>query len=299
MRSEKTVPTAAVDPGPVELRARNVEFEWSATPPHWLPGHPYASHTVTALNLLLPEGERWFVRTFNEALPLVADEPLAAAMRGFVGQEAVHAESHDKVLWNFLDSHGIDPRPYQRQMEWVFRKLLAPKESGSAQARRKHLVERLWLIAAIEHYTAELGDFALNSSWASSGGDPEMVDLFCWHGAEEVEHRAVAYDVANYFGDSYLRRARTMILVLPAMIWLVFRGAKEITRQDPATKDLGFVARRREYQRGVRANLLPSLVGLTWSTVKYFRPGFHPDEVGSTAQAVAYLASSPAARRAG
>ena len=292
-------PPAAVGPGPVELRARNVEFEWTGTPLHWLPGHPYASHIVTTLNLLLPEGERWFVRTFNEALPLVTDTALAAAMRGFVGQEAIHAESHDKVLWAFLDTHDIDPRPYQQQMEWVFRKLLAPKETGTPTAIRKQLVERLWLIAAIEHYTAELGDFALNSSWAESGGDPEMVDLFCWHGAEEVEHRAVAYDVANYFGNSYVRRARTMLLVLPALLWLIFRGAKDICRQDPATAQLGIVARKREYGRGVRANLLPSLVSLTFSTVKYFRPGFHPDQVGSTAQAVAYLASSPAARRAG
>ncbi|GED99202.1 metal-dependent hydrolase [Gordonia crocea] len=296
MSSEKIV---AVDPGPVELRARNVEFEWSRSPLHWLPGHPYASHTVTALNLLLPEGERWFVRTFNEALPHVDDEKLAEAMRGFIGQEAVHAESHDKVLWEYLVGHGIDPRPFQKQMEWVFRKLLGPKESGSPEAVRKHLVERLWLIAAIEHYTAELGDFALNSRWAQAGGDPEIVDLFCWHTAEEVEHRAVAYDVANYFGDSYLRRARTMGLVLPALIWLIFRGVKDVTRQDPATAGFGFLRRRLEYQRGVRAGLLPSLVGLTFSTAKYFRPGFHPDEVGSTAQAVAYLASSPAARRAG
>lgn len=74
---------------------------------------------------------------------------------------------------------------------------------------------------------------------------------------------------------------------------------EDITRQDPAIKRLGFIGRRREYNRAVHANLLPSMVGLAWSTLKYFRPGFHPDEVRSTAQAVAYLASSPAARQAG
>ncbi|QKT08613.1 metal-dependent hydrolase [Gordonia sp. X0973] len=299
MTKRKNTPVSAVDPGPVELHARNVEFDWADTPLHWLPGHPYPAHTVTALNLLLPEGERWFVRTFNETLPLVADEQLAAAMRGFIGQEAIHAESHDKVLWTYLIDHGIDARPFQRQMEWVFRKLLAPHEKSSPKAARKHLIERLWLIAAIEHYTAELGDFALNSSWSEIGGDPQMVDLFCWHGAEEVEHRAVAYDVANYFGNSYLTRARTMLLALPALIWLVFRGAKDITRQDPATRRMSYLGRRVGYWRGVQANVVPSMLGLAWSTVKYFRPGFHPDQVGSTAQAVAYLASSPAARRAG
>jgi uncharacterized protein len=33
-------------------------------------------------------------------------------------------------------------------------------------------------------------------------------------------------------------------------------------------------------------------------TLTYFRPGYSPEEMGSTAQAVAYLASSPAARAA-
>jgi len=34
------------------------------------------------------------------------------------------------------------------------------------------------------------------------------------------------------------------------------------------------------------------------NTFMYFRPSFTPEQMGSTAQAVAYLASSPAARAA-
>jgi uncharacterized protein len=45
--------------------------------------------------------------------------------------------------------------------------------------------------------------------------------------------------------------------------------------------------------------LLPTFRKLFGSnTLMYFRPGFSPEEMGSTAQAVAYLASSPAARAA-
>ncbi|MFW0786471.1 metal-dependent hydrolase [Gordonia sp. CPCC 206044] len=285
------------DPGPVELHARNVAFDWSATPLHWIPGHPVASNFISVLNLLLPEGERWFVLTYNEALPLVADDELAATMRGFIGQEAMHAEAHDHVLWEFLDHYGIDPRPYQRQMEWIFRKVLGPMDKGSPQARQKHLIERLWLIAALEHYTAILGDFALNNTWVTSGADPTMTDLFTWHGAEEVEHRAVAHEVAVYFGDSYLRRGRAMLVVLPALLLLINRGFRFIMHQD-STVSYNYFQRQYHYFRGVRAGVLPKMRHIVLATFSYFRPGFHPNEIGSTAQAVAYLAASPAARKA-
>jgi predicted metal-dependent hydrolase len=51
--------------------------------------------------------------------------------------------------------------------------------------------------------------------------------------------------------------------------------------------------------RDSRLGLLPKYRKLFGSnTAMYFRPGFSPEEMGSTAQAVAYLASSPAARAA-
>lgn len=289
--------TDGSDPGPVELHARNVVFDWRDTPLHWIPDHPVASNFISVLNLLLPEGERWFVQTYNEALPLVRDDELAATMRGFIGQEAMHAEAHDHVLWEFLDNHGIDPRPYTRQMEWVFRKLLAPMENGSPEAKQKHLIERLWLIAALEHYTALLGDFALNNTWAENDADPAMADLFTWHGAEEVEHRAVAHEVAIYFGDSYLRRGRAMVLVLPALLLLINRGFRYIMSQD-SSLSYNYFQQQYHYFRAVRAGVLPRIWKIVASTFAYFRPGFHPNEIGSTAQAVAYLASSPAARNA-
>lgn len=285
----------SADPGPVELHARDVHFDTAGIPLHWIPGHPAASDFISVLNLLLPEGERWFVSTYAEALPLVGDAALADRMRGFMGQEAVHAETHDKVLWDFLDGNGVDPKPFVAQMEWVFRRVLAPAETGDSDARRKHLIERLWLIAALEHYTALLGDFALNNRWAEEDAHPVMADLFAWHGAEEVEHRSVAHDVAAYFGDSYLRRGRAMAVALPMLLLLLFRGFRFILRQDPDL-DLGFWARRRQMRRATKAGVLPSIPRLVLATFSYFRPGFHPDQIGDTAQAVAYLAASPGTR---
>lgn len=285
------------DPGPIELHARDVHFDWHGTPLHWIPGQRVASNTISVLNLLLPEGERWFVETFNEALPHVRDEELATAMRGFIGQEAMHAEAHDKVLWEFLAANGVDATAFQRQMEWVFRRTLGPRANLSEQEQFSYLTERLWLIAAIEHYTAILGDFALNNSWDEAGAAPAMVDLFRWHGAEEVEHRSVAHDVASYFGDGYLRRGRAMTVALPALLFLIHRGLRFINAADPAGK-LSYPQLWIGYWKGARGGTLPQLRKVVVATATYFRPSFRPEEIGSTAQAVAYLAKSPAARGA-
>ncbi|WP_412475500.1 metal-dependent hydrolase [Gordonia sp. LUNF6] len=301
MNTGHTHSTADTDPGKIELHARNVAFDLSETPLHWIPGHPMSSNMITVLNLLLPEGERWFVETFNEALPLIKDEALAADMRGFVGQEAMHAEVHDRAVENWLRGHGVDPTGYLQQMEWIFRRVLGPRD-GNAEQKRKHLIERLWLIAAIEHYTAILGDFALNCTWAENGADPAMTDMFTWHGAEEVEHRAVAHDAAAYFADSPLRRARAMALAFPFLIWLMARGFRFINSQDPTVADKSVVTKTRlyvrSYVRDSRAGVFPKLSKLALATLTYFKPGFAPTDIGDTAQAVAFLASSPGARRA-
>jgi predicted metal-dependent hydrolase len=183
-------------------------------------------------------------------------------------------------------------------VDYMFEKVLAPTTSTDPKRRLNNLCERLWLIAAIEHYTAVLGDFALNSAWDDHGGDPTMVDLFRWHGSEEVEHRSVAYDVAVYFHNSYLDRIRAMALAATAIFAFFQRGTWYLVKSDPANT-IGWWKMQRLRMRDSKLSLLPKFRKLFGSnTLTYFRRGFSPEEMGSTAQAVAYLATSPAARAA-
>ena len=275
-----------------------MEFDVSRAPLHWIPGHPVASHMISLLNVVLPAAERWFVATYNEALPLVKDPRLAEDMRGFIGQEAVHAETHERMLHEFMEARGADPEPILAQIEYIFGKVLAPGKSTNPRRRLNHLCDRLWLIAAIEHYTAVLGDFALNCDWDDFGADPTMVDLFRWHGSEEVEHRCVAHDVATYFHKGYLSRVRSMALAVTMLFTFFNRGVWYLCRTDPDL-DISWLQMQRMRARDSKLRLLPTyrtLFGTT--TAAYFRPNYSPEDFGSTAQAVAYLATSPAARAA-
>jgi predicted metal-dependent hydrolase len=287
-----------VDPGPVQIQARKVHFDVSSTPLHWIPDHPVASNVVSLLNLILPAAERWFVATYDEALPLVKDPKLAEDMRGFIGQEGAHAEVHERLLHEFMEQRDVDPAPMVEQMEYVFTKVLAPSTSDDPKKRMNQLCDRLWFIAAIEHYTAVMGDFALNCSWDEHGADPTMADVFRWHGSEEVEHRSVAHDVAVYFHDSYVDRIGAMTMAMIGIFTFFQRGASFLMKADPNV-DVGWWKTQRLRMRDSKLGLLPKYRKLFGSnTLMYFKPGFTPEQMGSTAQAVAYLARSPAARAA-
>jgi predicted metal-dependent hydrolase len=289
------------------LQPREVEFDWSALPMHWIPGEPLATHVVNVLHLLLPEGERWFVRTFKEALPLIRDERLREQVLGFVGQEAIHAEAHQGVLDHLL-AKGLDPQPYIRQVEYLFRRVLGERPELTGTAARESLIERVAIVAAIEHFTAFLGDWVLNADGLDRAGtDPTMLDLIRGHGAEEVEHRSVAYDLLRHLDPGYLRRVRAMAITGPVMLHLWVRGARFLMAHDPETgPGTGPQPRDgarpgpswRAYVAASRRGLVPRLGRASRSAVRYLGPRYHPTQEGSTRQAVAYLGTSPAARAA-
>ncbi|PYC76786.1 metal-dependent hydrolase [Streptomyces tateyamensis] len=290
----RTVPEVHTD---LVLEPRDVHFDWTGLPLHWIPDEPFATHTINVLHLLLPEGERWFVEVFKEALPLVRDEQLREEVLGFVGQEAIHAEAHQQVLDHLL-AQGLDPRPYVRQIAWLFQRVLGPKPRLTARRRRENVIERVAFVAAIEHFTAFLGNWALNSPGLDrAGADPTMLDLLRWHGAEEVEHRSVAFDLLVHLDPGYLRRVRGMLLGGPLLVHLWVRGVRFLLAADPSLdgrvqpswKAAWHVARR---------GMLPDPVQSLRSGIRYLKPGYHPTQEGSSAQALSYLAGSPAARAA-
>ncbi|MEV5598503.1 metal-dependent hydrolase [Streptomyces sp. NPDC052496] len=288
------------------LKARNVAFDWADTPLHWIPGDPDSTHTINVLHLLLPAGERWFVHVYQQVLPQIRDARLRADVLGFIGQEAMHSQAHDGVLPH-LKRLGLDPTPYTAQVDWLFEKLLGdrpPLLKGWAvpplppgRARQWWLMERVAIIAAIEHYTAFLGDWVLNAAALDArGADPTMLDLLRWHGAEEVEHRSVAFDLFLHLDGGYRRRVRTWATAFAALVFLWQRGTRFFMANDPSLTDGR--ASFREFARGGRQGVLPTVADMARSVPQYLSPSYHPSRYGSTEQAAAYLAGSPAATAA-
>lgn len=281
-----------------QLRARPVRFDWKHTPLHWIPGHAFVTHFINVLHLLLPEGELWFCRVYNKALPLISDDDLRNDVKGFIRQEAIHSRSHDGVLEHYYKAHGIDTTPYTRIVRWLFTRLLSDAPFGKplniGWLDHIWLVFRLGLIAAIEHFTCIIGKWVIEAkALDEAGADPEMLDLLRWHGAEEVEHRNVAHDLFMHLGGNYLYRLILMIIALPVLLGLWIAGTRYFLARDPGVSKKPFVFLAWHHAAG--QGLLPGLGWLALATLRYLKPGYHPEGEADTAMALAYLETSPAA----
>src|SRR5699024_5327380 len=181
---------------------------------------------------------------------------------GFIGQEAVHANSHQGVLDHF-DAHGLDTREYTNQIGYLFNKILGDRDYTGRRAR-EWLVERTALVAGIAHITAFLGQWVLDAQGLDEAeADPTMLDLLRWHGSEEVEHRAVAFDLYQHLDGRYFRRVRLFLLAAPVFFLLWVRGVRYLMARDPklaGTVKPRWRDLRRSYKRGLTPGYLQTLL---------------------------------------
>jgi uncharacterized protein len=286
---------ASLDHERLVLEARDVDFDWAKLPFHYVPDEPLATHVLNVLHLLLPAGEEFFVEVFKKTLPLIKDDQLRLDVQGFIGQESVHSQAHSGVLAH-LDAQGVDLTPFTDQTKWLFEKLLGDRPRRSLRRQHSWLLEQVSFIAAIEHYTAVLGEWILNSPRLDAvGADPVMLDLLRWHGAEEVEHKAVAFDTMKHLRGGYWRQVRAQLAVTPVMLLLWIRGVRFMYSVDPYLPP-GSKPRLLDYLSAARRGLVPGPLRLARVVGDYYKPRFHPSQLGGLERAVDYLAVSPAAR---
>ena len=284
------------------IKARRVSFDWQKTPLHWIPNDPVATHMINSFHIVLPEGERWFIQCVKDALPYIKDERLKQEIKGFIGQEMVHARSHQGVLETLLEQNGIDTKKITDQMRQGNADRPAARAKLSGRRRRWMLLFELAAVASIEHYTAVLGQWVLdNDRLDKAGVDPTMLDLLRWHGAEEVEHRSVVFDVYQHLGGKYPMRAAAWATSLFFLYWALIGGGLYLLKQDPTIKRKVTLPRvYRSYRRSVRKGHMPGIFKLLLGEAPvYLRPSHHPSQVCSTQQAVDYILRSPAASNAG
>ena len=290
------------------IQPRKVKFEWPNTPIDWIPEQPFVSYFINEINMILPAGEFWFCRLYNKVLPQIQDEKLKHDVQAFIRQEAMHAQAHNSANKEYLSERQIDIQRNLKLMDFLFGKLLADQPLGlSIPKPLQHQWDlfRLGVVATVEHMTCVLGQYALyNTEWQKRGADPAMLDLVKWHGAEEIEHRTVAFDLYRHLGGGYLARYYLSVLVIIVVLGLWVDGAAHIMRQDPRFQSIRPAVYKpwiwREWYRISQQDnrLLPNPLWLISQQLGYLMPWYDPVHEAKTEDALAYLEQSPAALRA-
>jgi predicted metal-dependent hydrolase len=199
---------------------RDFELDLSQVPRHWMSNNATATAIANGVNLLFPWGERFFVRSVKHFLGEIHDPELRQAIKGFFGQEGRHAAEHDR--FNAImraQGYEIDQflARYQRIGAWI----------------EAHTSPRLHLAAtaAAEHYTAILAEGAFTLGMLDRAA-PEMRALLAWHAAEEIEHKAVAFDVLKAIDPSYALRLAGLVWATALLGGFWTWGVITLLRQD-------------------------------------------------------------------
>ncbi len=258
---------------PIPIRDPRLGFD-ATIPRHWLAGLAPATHLFNGMNLVFPDGERFFIRAVRECLPGIEDAELREQVKGFAGQEGRHAHEHQRYF-DVLRAQGyeIDAflRRFARFCAWTTRWLPAPL--------------RLAMTAGAEHYTATFGAFALEDPVVRAA-HPVMQRLIVWHATEEIEHKAVAFDVLRATHPSQALRLLGFLLATLSLFGWTLAGARMLIRQDG-------IPRRalREQGRELRRQDGGHLPRMLWAGIRrYLRPSFHPNQTDELPLAHARLA---------
>jgi uncharacterized protein len=255
------------------IRRPHINLE--AVPRDWYGGSPEITCFVNALHLFIPAGETFFVRTVNAASRTIPDPLLKGQVARFVGQEIIHGQLHRSYQRMQIDQG-------QEISSWLcWYEQLA---YGRMEARRP-LVLNLSITVALEHLISSLGEWILKPGHSlAQVADPEMAALFHWHAAEEIEHKAIAFDVYQAFSGNLFIRWLGLVIALGEMLSFWLSASWHLARQDSRIKASTLVHGFAKFPDFL--SIIPCLLRATWL---YMWPGFHPNKINNDALAAEFL----------
>ena len=272
------VPETPATEGP-RLHVRSPEFDFGdEIPRFWLSENTFATHVFNGLNLVFPDGERFFIQAVRDcAARAELPASLKAEIRAFNGQEGRHAFEHERYF-EILESQGYEISGFLKRfrmfMGWSNRFMPAPL--------------RLAITAGAEHYTAIFGSFALENPLLD-GAHPTMRKLILWHAAEEIEHKHVAFDVLKATHPNVWLRRLGFLMATLDLFGFSIAATRMLLKQD---REAGRTTpeRARRDKDGLKA-VHDRFAGPMRERIRaYWRRDFHPSETDERPRAYERLA---------
>jgi predicted metal-dependent hydrolase len=192
----------SLTPSDVSVLPRNREYDIARSlAGDWFDNHAFKTAWFNAMSITFPLGEKFFIDSVRHFAGQIEDPKLAEDIRGFCGQEGFHRREHQRYNEALCRLRGYDLQQMEGRLERNIKRsytFLSP-------------LQRLALTASMEHITAIMAESALSEDDPMLGhADSAMRALWQWHAAEEMEHKAVAFDVYRAVGGTEKLRRQSM-----------------------------------------------------------------------------------------
>lgn len=190
-------------PKDLEFGPRRKSFDFDeALRSDWHGGSTFRTAWFNAMSLLFPLGEKFFIDSVVHFEDQIDDPRLEDEIASFRAQESTHRLQHQKYNERLCELRGYDLDRFEKQererIAWAYREL---------SARR-----RLAGTVANEHLTAIMAHDMLSNNDVLAGAEPRIAEMWRWHGVEETEHKAVAFDVFLAVGGTVAERRQALML---------------------------------------------------------------------------------------
>ena len=250
-----------------EVIVRDLKFDLTDTTvnTHWFNNDPWSSHFMTAVLAVVPEAERWVLRSAREQMAKISDPGIKKAARDFIHQERIHAREHD-IMNRILVKKGLPidrfEEGFKKRRLWFQSKLSVEMQGAIA--------------ASFEHFTAVLSSAFLENPDVFEDTDPEIVSFLYWHFVEETEHKSVSFDVfveaCGGGSRAYVTRSIGMVLGTAIGASLLFSNLYMLVKEDKQLLNAKS-ALIMSYCVLIKPAILSKML---YHTPRYFLPSFHP-----------------------
>lgn len=232
---------------------------------YWFDDDPVKTLHANTLTSSIPYGERFFVSCMISHLKKIKNKTLKKEALSFIRQEMNHSKAHYRLYLKVVKPFypKLKTRNCLYQKFFVLLALLLGNKV------------RLAIVAAMEHFTAVSGAYYLQNEKLIEGVDETIHSIFKWHFIEEVEHKAVAYDILQETGHNYFVRILGFFLAFFFLLSGFLSSFLHMVWYDKLYKSRAFYKNLFSFFLGKEG-----MIRKLWRPyLKYLLPHFHPSEV--------------------
>ncbi|ANJ66070.1 hypothetical protein A9404_00555 [Halothiobacillus diazotrophicus] len=252
----------------VKITRRRVDLRFAKMDSDSRPGGVRGSEFLYySISFFFPAGEKFFIDSVQNYRKKITDPVLQAEVKDFIYQEAMHTTMHQRFNDAVLSRYP---------------EMVAVGQAGDyLLGLNRRFAPKLWQLAvtcALEHFTALFANELLQVQESfEKNNEPNFAYLWLWHSVEELEHKAVCFDVFETVAGkgvfAYLIRCASMLgttllfmLAIQIGMWTLKR---KVDAKNPGKDALPAEAKRKPPKSVFK--LVPFRLYFD-----YYRPSFHP-----------------------